>query len=197
LTTGFVGTPYLCHVLSKNGYDDIAYKLVTQTDYPSWLYQVTKGATTIWEHWDGIKEDGSFWSEAMNSFNHYAYGSIGDWLYRVAAGIDIDESKPGYKHIIIKPGIKTGFEYVKSSLDTYYGLIALEWSKKEDNIEIYVRIPHNTTAEVLLPGIDANNLYEEDKPVTSEEIEGILGYEKVGEDTKLKLGSGEYRFITG
>lgn len=82
LTTGFVGTPYLCHVLSQNGYSDVAYKLLLQTDYPSWLYQVTKGATTIWEHWDGIKPDGSFWSPDMNSFNHYAYGSIGDWLYR-------------------------------------------------------------------------------------------------------------------
>ncbi len=80
LTTGFVGTPYLCHVLTRYGKNDVAYKLVTQTDFPSWLYQVTKGATTVWEHWDGIKEDGTFWSADMNSFNHYAYGSIGDWL---------------------------------------------------------------------------------------------------------------------
>lgn len=71
-----------------------------QRDYPSWLYQIEKGAITIWEHWDGIKEDGSFWSAEMNSFNHYAYGSIGDWLYRAAAGIEIDPNNPGYKHVI-------------------------------------------------------------------------------------------------
>src|SRR5690606_436196 len=103
LTTGFVGTPYLNLVLSANGLNDIAYKLLLQQDYPSWLYPVTKGATTIWEHWDGIKPDGSFWSASMNSFNHYAYGAIGDWLYRCVAGIDTDEQLAGYKHIHIKP----------------------------------------------------------------------------------------------
>src|SRR5690606_38793207 len=103
LTTGFVGTPYLNYVLSENGQLDAAYRLLFQQDYPSWLYQVTKGATTIWEHWDGIKEDGSFWSKDMNSFNHYAYGAIGDWLYRCVAGIDTDEGNAGYKHITIRP----------------------------------------------------------------------------------------------
>ncbi len=86
LTTGFVGTPYLCHVLSRFGYTDLAYELLNQESYPSWLYPVKKGATTIWERWDGIKPDGSFQDEGMNSFNHYSYGAIGDWMYRVAAG---------------------------------------------------------------------------------------------------------------
>ena len=88
LTTGFVGTPYLCHVLSRFGYTDLAYELLNQETFPSWLYPVKKGATTIWERWDGIKPDGSFQDEGMNSFNHYAYGAIGDWMYRVVAGID-------------------------------------------------------------------------------------------------------------
>lgn len=95
LTTGFVGTPYLCLVLSRFGYTDVAYQLVLQKEYPSWLYSVIQGATTIWEHWDGIKQDGSFWSDDMNSYNHYAYGAIGDWLYRTAGGIELLE--PGYK----------------------------------------------------------------------------------------------------
>ena len=90
LTTGFLGTPYLCHVLSRYGYLDEAYMLLNREDYPSWLYPVKQGATTIWERWDGQKPDGSFQDKGMNSFNHYAYGAVGDWMYRVMAGIDID-----------------------------------------------------------------------------------------------------------
>jgi len=118
LTTGFVGTPYLNHVLSENGQNEAAYKLLFQKDYPSWLYQVTKGATTIWEHWDGIKEDGSFWSADMNSFNHYAYGAIGDWLYRKVLGIDMDEQYPAYKKSIIKPLPGEGLSFAKGRLET-------------------------------------------------------------------------------
>jgi hypothetical protein len=103
LTTGFLGTPLLCQVLSDYGYLDEAYMLLNRKEYPSWLYPVTKGATTIWERWDGIKPDGSFQDKGMNSFNHYAYGAIGEWMYRVSAGIDIDPQHPGYKHILIQP----------------------------------------------------------------------------------------------
>ena len=194
-TTGFVGTPYLCHVLSRNGRNDIAYKLVTQTDYPSWLYQVKKGATTIWEHWDGIKEDGSFWSPRMNSFNHYAFGSIGDWLYRVAAGIDVDESRPGYKHIIIRPMPGKEFDYVKSSINTCYGRVVSEWTRKEGAMELNVCIPHNTTAEVVLIDADADSLYENGKCVGKEDIEGILRVDESNGGVKLEIGSGKYAFV--
>ena len=85
LQTGFVGTPYLLHVLSSYGHTDLAYTLLLRTEYPSWLYPVTKGATTVWEHWDGIMENGDFWSTDMNSFNHYAYGAVADWVYEEAA----------------------------------------------------------------------------------------------------------------
>ncbi|HMC83964.1 MAG TPA: family 78 glycoside hydrolase catalytic domain, partial [Chitinophagaceae bacterium] len=101
LSTGFLGTPYLCHVLSSNGRTDVAYDLLLQPTYPSWLYPVKMGATTIWERWDGQKTDSTFEDVGMNSFNHYAYGAIGDWMYRVVAGIEIGE--PGYKHILIQP----------------------------------------------------------------------------------------------
>ena len=87
LTTGFVGTPYLLHALSETGHPDIAYSLLLQTEFPSWLFSVTQGATTVWEHWDGIDADGNLWSSDMNSFNHYAYGAVADWVYGVAAGI--------------------------------------------------------------------------------------------------------------
>jgi alpha-L-rhamnosidase len=98
LTTGFLGTPYLCHVLTRIGHPDVAYTLLTQETFPSWLYPVKMGATTIWERWNGIRPDSSFEPASMNSFNHYAYGAIGDWMYRVVAGLDTYADQPGYKH---------------------------------------------------------------------------------------------------
>lgn len=114
LNTGFVGTPYLCHVLSGFGHHDLACKLLLHTDLPSWLYPVTKGATTIWEHWDGIREDGSFWDDIMNSFNHYSYGSIGDWMYQEIAGIQVDEKIPGYRHILLRPRLANGMCFARA-----------------------------------------------------------------------------------
>ena len=101
LLTGFLGTPYLCQVLSEQGYADMAYTLLFHNDFPSWLYQVDQGATTMWEHWDSQKPDGSFWSNEMNSFNHYAYGSIGEWMYKYIGGVW--PKKPGYKKAVIAP----------------------------------------------------------------------------------------------
>jgi len=192
LTTGFVGTPYLCLVLSRYGYNDIAYKLLMQKDYPSWLYQITKGATTIWEHWDGIKEDGSFWSKDMNSFNHYAYGSIGDWLYRVVAGIDTDEEKPGYKHIYIRPQPDKSLSFAEASLNSMYGEIKSSWTWKEDNMELAISIPPNTTATVTLPYAKLDGLKENGKAVC--DVEGIDICEETNLGVKLELGSGNYRF---
>src|SRR5690606_1675226 len=101
--------------LSNNGFHETAVKLLLQESYPSWLYSISKGATTIWEHWDGIKPDGSFWSDDMNSFNHYSYGAIGEWLYRTVAGLDLDESQPGYKHVLIQPQIGgQGLSYARA-----------------------------------------------------------------------------------
>ena len=105
---------------------DAAYKLLRR-DYPSWLYPVTKGATTIWEHWDGIKEDGDFWSRDMNSFNHYAYGAIGEWLYRTVAGIQTVEEAPGYKHIVIAPVPGEGLTWAEGVIDTLYGSVRSSW----------------------------------------------------------------------
>ncbi|HHW47542.1 MAG TPA: family 78 glycoside hydrolase catalytic domain [Clostridiaceae bacterium] len=192
LNTGFVGTPYLCPVLSRYGYNDIAYKLLLQKDYPSWLYQITKGATTIWEHWDGIKEDGSFWSEDMNSFNHYAYGSIGEWLYRVVAGIDTDEEKPGYKHIYISPQPDRSLSFAEASLKSMYGEIKSAWTWKEDNMELIVSIPPNTTATVKLPYAKFDEVKENGKAAC--EAEGISSCEETDSGVKLELGSGSYMF---
>ena len=125
LTTGFLGTPVLCKALSDYGYLDEAYLLLNRKEYPSWLYPVTKGATTIWERWDGIKEDGSFQDAGMNSFNHYAYGAIGEWMYSVVAGIGIDEAKPGYKHVVIAPRPGGELTYAKAAVESVYGRVCV------------------------------------------------------------------------
>ena len=130
LQTGFVGTPYLLHVLSNYGYIDLAYTLLLREEYPSWLYPVTKGATTIWEHWDGINEEGNFWNADMNSFNHYAYGSVADWLYGVAAGIRSVEEAPGFEKVYIAPRPDGRLDWLKAELHTKYGLISSEWKKE-------------------------------------------------------------------
>ncbi len=154
LVTGFVGTPYFCHALSQNGRLTEAYELLLKDDFPSWLYQVRKGATTIWEHWDGLKDDGSMWSADMNSFNHYAYGAIGDWMYRVIAGIEADENQPGYKHSIIQPHTGGGLTWADGSYESVYGTIATHWETNGDQITLQVEIPVNTTASVILDQAD-------------------------------------------
>jgi len=190
LTTGFVGTPYLCLVLSRFGYTELAYKLVLQKEYPSWLYSVVQGATTIWEHWDGVKPDGSFWSDAMNSYNHYAYGAIGDWLYRIAGGIDLLE--PGYKKIKIAPQFGEHFTWVKASYESVYGEIKVSWCKGEHNtVAMEVTIPANTTAEVIIPA-HVGKIIE--NGVTLATTAGLLGVTEKGEETSLTIGSGSYQF---
>jgi alpha-L-rhamnosidase len=150
LTTGFVGTPYFCHVLSDNGHTAEAYELLLKEDFPSWLYQVKKGATTVWEHWDGLKEDGTMWSADMNSFNHYAYGSIGDWLYKVCAGLVPDPEQPGYKHFYLHPHIGGDFTWAEISYRSTYGLIHSRWEKVDGRIRLSCMIPENTTATIIL-----------------------------------------------
>lgn len=151
LTTGFVGTPYLCHALTEYGRADIAYSLLLQTEYPSWLYSVSKGATTIWEHWDGIKPDGSFWSDEMNSYNHYAYGAIADWMYTKAAGINYDENEPGYKHIVFKPIPDKRLDFVSAEIETMYGWVKSEWKYDGDSIKFCVEIPAGAYADFIYP----------------------------------------------
>ena len=151
LSTGFVGAPYLAHVLSRNGQLDTAYALLFQKSWPSWLYSVTQGATTVWERWDGWTKENGFQDTVMNSFNHYAYGSIGDWLYRVVAGINLDPARPGYKHIILHPQPGGGLTHATGKLKTLYGELSSRWTLAEDTFEWWVVIPANTTATLYLP----------------------------------------------
>jgi len=146
MMTGFVGTPYLLHVLSANGYNDLAYELLLRTEYPSWLYPVTKDATTIWEHWDGTKPDGTFWSKDMNSYNHYAYGSVADWVYQVAAGISPIEA--GYKTAKIAPHPTDKLEYLEAEIDTRQGRIISRWKKKDGMWQYDITTPVKTLIEI-------------------------------------------------
>lgn len=150
LLTGFVGTPYILHALSDFGHADIAYSLLLRKEYPSWLYPVTKGATTIWEHWDGLKEDGSFWSAEMNSFNHYAYGSVADWVYGVAAGITPVEDAPGYARVRIAPIPDARLDWLSASLETRQGLVLSQWKKQDDFWRYEITTP--VEAEIVIDG---------------------------------------------
>jgi len=187
LTTGFLGTPYLCWVLSRFGRADVAYQLLLQDTYPSWLYPVKMGATTIWERWDGIKPDGTFEAPSMNSYNHYAYGAIGDWMYRVIAGIDTKSDTPGYKKIIIKPTPGGNLQNASADYETLYGKISSHWKLDGTSTDLDVEIPANTTATVYVPAKDGSHLLESGQPVTAQAEAGYL---------VVNVGSGIYHFST-
>ena len=152
LETGFVGTPYLLHALSDNGYAETAYDLLLRREYPSWLYPISKGATTVWEHWDGIKPDGTMWSTDMNSFNHYAYGAVADWMYGAAAGINSDPDRPGFEHIIFHPVTDRRLDFVKASIDTRRGTVASEWRRENGRINIFSPSPRAAALRSLSAG---------------------------------------------
>lgn len=152
LETGFVGTPYLLHALSDNGYAETAYDLLLRRKYPSWLYPISKGATTVWEHWDGIKPDGTMWSTDMNSFNHYAYGAVADWMYGAAAGINSDSDRPGFEHIIFRPVTDRRLDFVKASIDTRRGTVASEWRRENGRIKYIFTVPEGCGASVIIGG---------------------------------------------
>jgi len=182
----------LCHVLSRFGHLDTAYKLLNQKTYPSWLYPVTKGATTIWERWDGIKPDGSFQDAGMNSFNHYAYGAIGDWLYRVVAGIEIDPQHPGYKHVFIRPRPGGDLNWVAAQLNTLFGEIKSKWNRETDHFQLVVQIPTNTEGTIRLPGARLEEVSESGVPLSR--AAGVSSAEQVGDAVLVQVGSGSYDF---
>lgn len=184
ITTGFLGTPYICNVLTDNGRSDVAYRLLLQDSCPSWIYPITKGATTIWERWDSIRPDGSI-IKGMNSFNHYSYGAIGDWLYRSAVGIR--ETSVGYKTISIRPHVGGGFGQMRASTCTPYGIVAAEWHAENDCLRtLAVTIPANTTAEIFVPASSADAVVVSDNSLQPQGFAD--GY------VLFKVGSGDYRF---
>ncbi|MDR0791744.1 MAG: glycoside hydrolase family 78 protein [Chitinophagaceae bacterium] len=192
ITTGFLGTPYICEVLTRFGYADIAYKLLFRKIYPSWLYPVTMGATTIWERWDGMKPDSTFQTPGMNSFNHYAYGAIGDYMYRQVVGLDTYEDGVGYKHIKVQPHIGKGFSYAKAALQTYYGEASGSWKIDGSALTMDIVVPANTKASIFIPGGNANDIKENGKSIGNISELKVIG-NRHGY-TELEAGSGTYHF---
>lgn len=152
LTTGFIGTPYLLHALHETGYTELAYTLLLQEQFPSWLYSVKQGATTIWEHWDGVNEQGEFWDKNMNSFNHYAYGAVADWVYGVAAGIRPVEEKPGFEAAVIAPFPDRRLGMLDATLKTAYGTIRSHWEYDADGVCRY-EIDTPVEADITIAGV--------------------------------------------
>jgi alpha-L-rhamnosidase len=192
LTTGFLGTPYLSRTLSDAGYLDVAYALLLQKTYPSWLYPVTRGATTIWERWDGIRPDGSMQDAGMNSFNHYAYGAIGAWLYSVVAGLDLDPAEPGYKHVLVQPQPGGGLTKATAALRSMHGEVASAWSVEGGVFSLDVTVPANTHATVRLPHAKAEQVREGGQAAAT--APGIRSVRADGDSVVIEAGSGRYRF---
>lgn len=148
LQTGFVGTPYILHVLSRYGYSELAYTLLLRKEYPSWLYPISKGATTVWEHWDGIKPNGDIWPASMNSYNHYAYGAVGDWMYGVMAGINTVEDAPGFAKVHFAPIPDGRIEWFKAEIDTKWGKVSSHWWHENGRVHYEITTPVVSTAVV-------------------------------------------------
>ncbi|HSD32762.1 MAG TPA: alpha-L-rhamnosidase C-terminal domain-containing protein, partial [Gemmatimonadales bacterium] len=192
LTTGFLGTPHLLPVLSATGHLDLAYELLTQRSYPSWLYPITRGATTMWERWDGIRPDSTFEDPGMNSFNHYAFGAVGDWMYRTIGGIDADPAAPGYRKARIAPHPGAGLTHARASLETPYGTLASAWRRDGRQFVLEVTVPPNTSAEVTLWETDVGRIREGGRPVS--DAAGVHAVRRQGGDVTVTIGSGSYEF---
>ena len=205
LSTGFIGTSFLCQTLSEQGMDDLAYDLLLQRENPSWLYSVDQGATTVWERWDSYTKEGGFnkheWN--MNSFNHYSYGVVAEWMFRRVAGIESDEAQPGFKHFFLMPTpddrtyFPAGQERITSAKASHrsgYGLIRSEWERGDDGRIAYVAtVPANTTATLYLPLADEDDeITEGGKPL--EEAEGLEFKGIRDGKAVIELQSGTYRF---
>lgn len=178
LTTGFLGTPFLNPVLTETGNFEIADKLLMQETYPSWLYPIKQhGATTIWERWDSMKPDSTFQNPGMTSFNHYAYGAVGDWIYRSIGGIDTEEfGGAGYKESKVKIYVGT-IRSAKASLDSPYGFLRTDWKAEGGKMELNLEVPFNTQSRIYLPeGF-------QEMEVDGEKIQG----------TQILVGSGKYK----
>ncbi len=192
LSTGFVGCAHLLPVLADTGHAATAFGLLLNDTFPSWGYSIKHGATSIWERWDGWTEERGFQDPGMNSFNHYAFGAVGEWLYRYVAGIDLDEEISGYARFRIRPFIGGGLEWARAEYDSIRGKIISGWSLREGRIILEVRVPPNTSAEVHLHCTDRSEIQEGENP--ADRAEGVMFLRREGERTVYAVASGTYRF---
>ncbi|WP_067433289.1 family 78 glycoside hydrolase catalytic domain [Nocardioides jensenii] len=191
LSTGFLGTPHLLPALSAVGRDDVAYRLLLEKQYPSWLYEVTKGATTTWERWDSIRPDGSFQDPGMNSFNHYAYGAVGEWMYSSIGGIQ--STGPGYSTFRVAP--RPGGELTHATISHYspYGEIRSTWrTVSEDQLTLDVTVPANTVARVHVPAVSERGVFEGGS--LAADAPGVRFVRMQDGAAVFEVGSGDYAF---
>jgi alpha-L-rhamnosidase len=193
LRTGFIGTPLLLPALSKIGRDDLAYKMLLHKDYPSWGYEVVSGATTMWERWNSIMPDGSFGPVDMNSFNHYAYGAVGDWMFQNIGGLSAIE--PGYKRSRIAPAPGGNLTEGSGSLETVYGRLSSKWSTDNGAVELKVTVPVNTVAEVHVPTRTRSAVTEGGRPADA--AKGVRFLRMEDGAAVFEVGSGSYSFGVG
>jgi alpha-L-rhamnosidase len=189
LSTGFAGVGYLCPVLTEAGYAEVAYRLLGNETYPSWGYTIKNGATTIWERWDGWTQENGFQSPNMNSFNHYSLGSVGEWLYRCVAGIDL--GAPGYGRIVIRPRPGGNLTHASGAYDSVRGRISSSWKIEDNRFVLETLIPPNTTATVHVPSTD--DVSEGGRPV--DEADGVEFLRAEEGETVLAVGSGHFEFV--
>jgi len=194
LITGFIGISHLNPQLTLTGHADVAYRLLLRVDYPSWLYPVKHGATTIWERWNGWTEQDGFFNPQMNSFNHYSLGSVGEWLFRHVAGIELDSDVPGFQRFVLRPFIGQGLDFARASYRTMHGEIASDWKRGDKKLKLSVRIPANTTARVNVPSEPGTKVTESGVPV--EKAEGLHVVGRDGRFLVCKAGSGIYSFTS-
>jgi alpha-L-rhamnosidase len=191
LRTGFVGTPYLCRVLSKHNANDIAYRLLLNEDYPSWLYAINLGATTIWERWNSLNQDGTISSTGMNSLNHYAYGSIVEWMYRDMCGLNPssgDIKVTGFRHALLAPKPHHSIQWAKASCNSAAGYFESGWQIGEGGeLTFEFTIPFNASAKAILPDAIVGEITINGSPAT----EGTQSDHTV----ELDLGAGKYIIV--
>lgn len=190
LSTGFLGTPYLLHVLERFGHADLAYTLLTNTTYPSWLYPVTNGATTIWERWNGWTREHGFGDTNMNSFSHYAYGAVGEWLFKRVAGIDL--ATPGFRSIEIRPLPGGKITRAQAEYKSISGMVRSEWKLSKSKFILDVTIPANTHAQIHVPATQPDSVTESGVPI--DQADGVTAVQRTPEGIVARAGSGRYRF---
>jgi alpha-L-rhamnosidase len=192
ISTGFVSTIALMKELTRWGYVDIAYQLLFSRRVPSWYFMIDQGATTMWERWDGYVKGRGFHSTMMNSFNHYSIGSVGEWMYRVILGINLDEKNPGYKHIIIKPIPNRNLSRSKGHYESIRGKIIVNWNIERDNFTLELTIPANTHATIHLPAKNEKDIVEGGTKIHNLEGITLKRYDK--NIAIIEIPSGEYKF---
>ncbi len=158
LRTGFLGTPFLTAALDQTGHSDLACELVFRETYPSWFYSINQGATTLWERWNSYSHEHGFGDKSMNSFNHYAYGAIGQWMYERLAGLAPDPAQPGYKHFFVRPLFANQLDHASAEHETPFGKAASSWKRNGHAIDLEVVVPPNTTATLQIPGLPATDV---------------------------------------